>query len=86
MGSPTTTDSGATRGLRQRENLPAGGPLANNQKNSWEMIVNPDVDVCTKIENHSKTFLITQKNQPLIDNQSILSTEISAKRWPGFYV
>jgi len=50
------------------------------------MIVNPDVDVCTKIENHSKTFLITQKNQPLIDNQSILSTEISAKRWPGFYV
>ena len=47
---------GVTRGLSQWESLAEGGPLtnvgdqlANTQRKTWEMIVNPDFDVqvCT---------------------------------------
>jgi len=42
--------SGVTEGLSQGEQLSWRSPLANNQKKSWKMIVDPDVDVYSIIK------------------------------------
>ena len=49
------------------------------------MIVNPNVDVYIKTQNHRKTLRKTQENNNLLKTKRILNTEIQAKWGPGFY-
>jgi len=64
--------SGVNKGLSQGGNFAEGvllatveGPLANTQRKSWEMVVNPDMDICTKHRNCRKILGKTQKKRAL---------------------
>jgi len=61
--------SGVSRGLNQEGRRSwkgstghCRGSLANTQKKNWEMVVNPDVDGYTKIQNHGKILQKVKKN------------------------
>ena len=43
-----------------------GDQLANTQKKTWEMVMNPDVDGYTKTLNHGKIFPKLQKSDNLL--------------------
>jgi len=63
-----------TRGLRQRE-TELKGATGQQPEQSWEMIVNPDVNGYAKTRNHRKTlqknFIKTQKNSNPLETKTI---------------
>ena len=61
-----------------------GDPQANTEKNTWEVIVNPDVDGYTETPNQWK-ILWKCKITNLLKTKKILKLEKS-KQGPGFYI
>ena len=57
-----------------------------HSEKSWEIIVNPDVDVNTTTRNHRKTLRKTQKNNNLLKTKRIVNTKIKGRWGPGFYI
>ena len=65
----SSTSSGGTRGLSQGLKIRCRGLTNQHSEKSWEMIVNPEMDCCTKTLDYRKKTQKNAKKQESTENQ-----------------